>query len=72
MSDPVESGTPDLVVTIVNYRSEDYLPGCLASIPAAVACSSVESYVVDNGSDEEKLQAVKAQFPSVNWIFPNE
>lgn len=62
--------TPDLSIIIVNYHTEEFLRGCLASVTASVESVSPEIFVVDNGSTHDKIEALKRQFPQVNWMSP--
>ena len=59
---------PDLAIVIVNWNTRSLLCGCLAEIPAAVAGCSAEVWVVDNGSSDGSVEAVRATFPGVQVI----
>ncbi|MCF2947273.1 glycosyltransferase family 2 protein [Paraglaciecola aquimarina] len=57
-------------VVIVNYRSWDKLAACLDSLLKTNTDNiKLEIIVVDNCSDDEKLDAFAAQYPSINFIL---
>jgi hypothetical protein len=64
----------DISVIIVNYNTSDMLIECLDSIFASVAVEEgkpsldVEVWVVDNGSTDGSVAAVKKKYPKVNLI----
>lgn len=63
-----ESGRPDLSIVIATRNTRELLRACLRSIPAGAGGISVESIVVDNGSADESLEMLAAEFPDVRTI----
>jgi len=59
---------PDLVVVIVNWNTRALLLACLTALPAATAGLAVETWVVDNGSTDGSVAAVREHFPRTNVI----
>lgn len=59
---------PDLSVIIVSWNVRDLLRRCLASIPGALDGLQAEVIVVDNGSRDETVKMVQAEFPEVALI----
>jgi hypothetical protein len=62
------SRQPDLSIVIVNWNTPAMLADCLASIAASGARSSLEIFVVDNGSSDGSPEMVAADFPHVRLI----
>ena len=60
--------TIDLSIIIVNWNTRELLLDCLASIYRTVHRSSLEIYVVDNGSTDGSVEAVSRAFPAVTVI----
>lgn len=60
--------TPDLTIVIVNWNTRQLLLDCLAAVPGATAGIIAETWVVDNGSSDGSVEAVRAQFPTVHII----
>ncbi len=58
----------DLAVIIVNWNTRQLLLDCLAALPAATAGIASEVWVVDNGSSDGSVAAVRAMFPKVQVI----
>jgi GT2 family glycosyltransferase len=59
---------PSLAVVIVNYNTAALLRECLSSLPAGYTQGTLEVVVVDNGSTDESVAMVHAQFPAVTVI----
>jgi hypothetical protein len=55
----------DLSIIIVNWNTRDLLLECLRSLHEARAGLSVEVFVVDNGSSDGSVEAVRGAFPDV-------
>lgn len=64
MSMPV----PDVAIVIVNWNTRALLLACLERLPAATAGIRAETWVVDNGSSDDSVAAMRAQFPEVRVI----
>ncbi|MFQ5697697.1 MAG: glycosyltransferase family 2 protein [Myxococcota bacterium] len=62
------SDTVDLSIVIVAWNVRDLVLDCLASIRVAKLGVSHEQIVVDNGSDDDTVLAVRRQFPEVRVI----
>ncbi len=59
----------DISIVIVNYKSWTVLRECLEAITAMVSNRfSFETIVVDNDSNDEKIDGFRNQFPLVNFI----
>ncbi len=59
-----------LHIVIVNYRSSDYLAGCLSKIPSELDDLAVSVTVVDNNSGEEsELELLQTQYESIQFLF---
>lgn len=59
---------PDLSVVIVTYKSEDFISRCIGSIYQAAQGLTLEIIIVDNGSEDNILDVVRAQFPDAIMI----
>jgi hypothetical protein len=71
MSDPFPSaagGEPDLSIVIVAWNVRDLVLDCLASIEDARLEISCEVILVDNGSVDGTVDAVRRQFPGTHVI----
>lgn len=64
--------TPDLAIIIVNWNTRQLLLDCLASLPAATDGIHAETWVVDNGSGDGSVEAVRTQYPEVRIIANRE
>ena len=66
--------TPDISVAIVSYNTRDLLRACLRSLMAQQADgeASLEIIVADNGSSDNSVEMVRAEFPSVQVIETGE
>ena len=61
-----------LSVVIVSYNVRDYLENCLQSVSRALEGIEGEVFVVDNHSDDDSVEAVRAQYPWVRLIENQE
>ncbi len=57
-----------IAIVIVNYNTRELLRACLASIPVGFAAGTCDIWVVDNGSSDDSLTMVRAEFPTVHAI----
>ncbi len=62
------STTCDLSVIIVNYNTRERLKGCLASLRQSRGVGDIETFVVDNASDDGSAEMVASEFPWVRLI----
>jgi hypothetical protein len=60
----------DLSVVIVNWNTRDLVLKCLRSLDAATENLSAEVFVVDNGSTDGSVAAIRQVFPEV-VVVPN-
>ncbi|HEX4336083.1 MAG TPA: glycosyltransferase family 2 protein [Polyangiaceae bacterium] len=65
MTDPA---IPDVSIVTVNYRVTDLVRGMLDSVAAATAGVTCEVVVVDNASRDERLSALRSDYPWVKLI----
>jgi len=69
MIDKSSSGLwPFLSIIIVNFHSEEFLWGCLNSIRESKVDMTYGVYVVDNGSDPDRMRPIQEAFHDVVWI----
>lgn len=61
-------GDPALAFIIVNWNTRELLLGCLKSIGSTVKKNPFEIWLVDNGSTDGSVEAVRKLFPAVNII----
>ena len=61
-----------LSVVIVSYNVRDYLENCLQSVSRALKGIEGEVFVVDNHSDDDSVETVRAQYPWVRLIENQE
>ena len=61
-----------LSVVIVSYNVRDYLEICLQSVSRALEGIEGEVFVVDNHSDDDSVETVRAQYPWVRLIENQE
>jgi len=59
---------PDISFIIVNWNTKDLLLECLGSISQAVNETAFEIWLVDNGSSDGSVDAVKETYPYVKII----
>jgi N-acetylglucosaminyl-diphospho-decaprenol L-rhamnosyltransferase len=64
----VKTPDPDLAVVVVNYNAGDYLLRCLESLEAAAADARLETFVVDNASDDGSIERARAAHPDVTYV----
>src|SRR5271165_5655937 len=62
----------DLSIIIVNWKSVDFLRGCLASIFSPGSSLSLEVVVVDNASYDGCEEMLSREFPQVRFIQSRE
>lgn len=55
----------DVSIVIVNWNTRQLLLDCLASIPAGAGALRQEIFVVDNGSSDDSVAAVRQHHPGV-------
>lgn len=60
--------TPNLSIIIINWKSKDFVRGCLASIAANIGSLTHEILVVDNASFDGCGAMIRAEFPEVIFI----
>ncbi|MCR5819639.1 MAG: glycosyltransferase family 2 protein [Bacteroidaceae bacterium] len=65
-----ESGGACLTIVIVSYNVSDYVTQCLHSVARAAEGLDVDVWVVDNASQDNTVERIKAEFPHVN-VIPN-
>ena len=58
----------DLSVIIVNWNTRDLVLDCLRSLYEGVGNPSMEVFVVDNGSSDGSVEAIRMAFPGVALI----
>ena len=58
----------DISFIIVNWNTRDLLMGCLSSIYQTVKGISFEIWLVDNGSSDGSVGAVRRKYPDINVI----
>lgn len=63
-AESTESG-PLISVIIVNWNTRRLLKECIDSIPAGAGDMEVETFVVDNGSDDGSCEMVRREHPEV-------
>src|SRR5215213_3793786 len=59
---------PDVSIILVSWNTRELLLGCIESLPAAVGDLHADVWVVDNGSADGSVAAVRDQFPLVQLI----
>ena len=60
------SNIPLLSVIIVNYNGGDLLQRTLQTLDETTAGLALETFVVDNGSTDNSLEAVRRDYPQVH------
>ena len=59
---------PALAIIIVSYNTRDLLRECLRSIDTQSGHTTLDIWVVDNGSRDGSAEMVRADFPHVHVI----
>ncbi|WP_199624230.1 glycosyltransferase family 2 protein [Paenibacillus alkalitolerans] len=62
----------DLSIIIVNYNTRQLTLDCISSLLQSETSYKYEIVLVDNGSSDGSVNAVRSQFPSVNIIVNTE
>jgi len=65
---PTSPSTPELVISIVNYRGWPHLGACLERICPAAERGRYPVYVTDNHSCDGSISRIAAEFPGVRLI----
>ena len=60
--------TPELVISIVNYRSWPHLKACLERLCPIAERGKYPVYVTDNHSGDDSTSRIAAEFPVVSLI----
>lgn len=61
---------PAVAVAVVSWNTRELLEACLRSLERDAADGLVEVWVVDNGSTDGSVEAVRERFPGVRLIEP--
>jgi N-acetylglucosaminyl-diphospho-decaprenol L-rhamnosyltransferase len=61
---------PAVAVAVVSWNTRELLEACLRSLERDAAGGRVEVWVVDNGSTDGSVEAVRERFPEVRLIEP--
>jgi GT2 family glycosyltransferase len=61
--------SPQVAVIVVSYNTRDLLLECLSSVIQSTASAEVEIVVVDNGSSDASVEAVRQTYPQVATIL---
>src|SRR3954452_17614079 len=59
---------PDVSIILVSWNTRELLLDCIESLPAAIGDLHADIWVVDNGSADGSVAAVREQFPLVRLI----
>lgn len=62
----------DLAIVIVNYNVRDLLRRCLTSVLASQGDFTFDVCVVDNASDDQSVEMVRSEFPTVKLIVNDQ
>lgn len=62
----------DISIVIVNYKVKEYISNLLNSIYKAKHQFRFQIFVVDNNSQDESVEYLRARFPEVNYIENKE
>lgn len=62
----------EISIVIVSYNTRELLTDCLHSIEAATANLKIETFVVDNNSQDQTVASVRKKFPWVKLIAKNK
>lgn len=66
------ANNPHISIIIINWNTRDILLECLKSIDAERSGPSTEVILVDNGSEDRSVEAVRERFPAVRIIENGE
>ena len=64
----MHAGTPDVSVVIVTWNVRDMVVDCLRAVAERSGALDVEAILVDNGSTDGTVRAVRAAYPGVTVI----
>ncbi len=64
----MSSMPPDLAVILVSWNTRALILSCIAALPAALGELRAEIWVVDNGSNDGSIEALRERFPMVKLI----
>lgn len=64
----MHAAPPDLAIILVSWNTRELLLACIKALPAALGTLRAEIWVVDNGSHDGSVAAVRARFPTVQVI----
>lgn len=59
---------PDVSVLIVSWNTRELTLACLASLHAAAGALHYDVWVIDNGSGDDSVQAIRERWPTVHVI----
>jgi GT2 family glycosyltransferase len=60
--------TPDVSIILVSWNTRDLLLACMDSLPGAAGALHADVWVVDNGSADGSVAAVRDRFPTAHLI----
>ena len=63
-----KTNKPDISIVFVNYKSWSHLQNCLSSLSFQSDAFTFEIVVVDNQSNDGKLEAFRQEFSHVNFV----
>lgn len=64
----MDTYSPDVSIVVVSWNTCALLLACLAALPAALGGLRAEVWVVDNGSTDGSVAAIRARHPQVRLI----
>lgn len=68
-----ETGTPDLVISLINHSNPELLRECLRTLYAGTSPGvRLDVWVVDNATDGRLVSEIRAEFPETRWLFNRE